>query len=320
MKELSSAFMKKHLRLFNKMVRAETYKDIAKMDAKKVREVFKRDFRETVSGKDGKTFYSPRKYEIDLDSGDDFTSEFKKLSTDKPKSKPKKKAEPKKAEKKFKGVSPEPSKKSKEIEKERSRLLDVLEKYPSFKDTPRRGTQSKHELYTFLIYDAKTIKSLKEVERLIERAGKKEEPKKAEKKNKGVAPEPKLKNSLTLSNGETISLTKLKNIAFGLEQLNKNYKIFLQDFKKGKTKFGGKIVIKQYKEELDELKKKLDDTHKISRTAASIGDKTLKEEYTPEFKREVINLISQRNKIARLYNRYIRRYNNLDYLTDYDSK
>jgi hypothetical protein len=86
--------------------------------------------------------------------------------------------------KKFKGVAQEPSKKSKEIEKERSRLLDVLEKYPSFKDTPRRGTQSKHELYTFLIYDAKTIKSLKEVERLIERAGKKKEPKKEEEQKK----------------------------------------------------------------------------------------------------------------------------------------
>lgn len=174
MKELTSAFMKKHFRLFNKMIRAETYKNIAKMNAETVREVFKRDFRETVSGKDGKTFYAPRKYEIDLDSNDDFTDELKKLSKDlkknKPKSEPKKKAEPKK---KFKGVSPEPSKKSKEIEKERSRVLDLLEKYPSLKKAPRRGLQSKNEVYKFLIYDAKTIKSLKEVEKLIERAVKK---------------------------------------------------------------------------------------------------------------------------------------------------
>ena len=140
---------------------------------------------------------------------------------------------------------------------------------------------------------------------------KKAEPKKAESK---------LKNSLTLSNGESISLTKIKNIAFELEQLNKNYKIFLQDFKKGKTKFGGKIVLKQYKEELDELKKQLNDTDKISSKAATLSDKTLEEQYTPKFKSEVNNLISERNKIARLYNRYIRRYNNLEYLTDYDSK
>lgn len=190
MKELTSAFMKKHFRLFNKMIRAETYKNIAKMNAETVREVFKRDFRENVSGKDGKTFYAPRKYEIDLDSNDDFTDELKKLSKDLKKNKPK--AEPKK---KFKGVSPEPSKKSKEIEKERSRVLDVLNKYPSLKNPPTRGLQSKNELYRFLINDAKTIKSLKEVEKLIERAGKKElkaepkkaEPKKAEPKKKLLA-------------------------------------------------------------------------------------------------------------------------------------
>ena len=131
---------------------------------------------------------------------------------------------------------------------------------------------------------------------------------------------PKLKNSLTLSNGESISLTKIMNMVLSLEQLNKNYKIFLQDFKKGKTKFGRKIPLKEYKEELDKLKKQLNETDKVSRKASTISDKTLKEEYTPQFKREVNNLISERNKIARLYNRYIRRYNGLDYLTDYESK
>jgi DNA-binding transcriptional MerR regulator len=140
-------------------------------------------------------------------------------------------------------------------------------------------------------------------------------PKKAEPKKE----EPKLKNSLTF-NGESISLTKIMNMALSLEQLNKNYKIFLQDFKKGKTKFGRKIALTQYKEELDKLKKELNDTDKISRKAVTIGPKTLKEEYTPQFKREVNNLISERNKIARLYNRYIRRYNGLGYLTDYESK
>jgi hypothetical protein len=96
MKELTSAFMKKHLRLFNKMVRAETYKDIAKMKAERVREIFNRDFREIVSGKDGKTFYAPKKYQIDLDQEDEMTPILKQLSKDLKINKPKEeKAKPK---------------------------------------------------------------------------------------------------------------------------------------------------------------------------------------------------------------------------------
>jgi hypothetical protein len=250
MKELTSAFMKKHLRLFNKMVKAETYKDIAKMKAERVREVFKRDFREIVSGKDGKTFYSPRKYQLDLDTGDDFTSEFKKLSTDKPERK-----------KKYKGVSPEPTKKQKEIEKERSRVFDLLEKYPSFKDPPStRGLQSKHELYTFLIFDAKTIKSLKEVERLIERAGKKE-PKKAEPKPKPVTkkPEPKKEKPPFMKLREDIQELK--------EKLKKSYEKNKNKLSKMTTKKYEDTIKKQLNSFLDDAEEIYDDYNfSISKT------------------------------------------------------
>ena len=90
MSKLTSAFMKKHLTLFNKMVRAETYKGVAKMKYDQVREAFNRDFREIESGKDGKTFYAPKTYQIDLDSDDAFTPKLKELSKNLLQNKPKK--------------------------------------------------------------------------------------------------------------------------------------------------------------------------------------------------------------------------------------
>jgi hypothetical protein len=90
MSKLTSAFMKKHLTLFNKMVRAETYKGVAKMKYDQVKEAFNRDFREIESGKDGKTFYAPKTYQIDLDSDDKFTPILKELSKNLLQNKPKK--------------------------------------------------------------------------------------------------------------------------------------------------------------------------------------------------------------------------------------
>ena len=106
---LSVAFIKKHLRLFNKMIRAETYKDIAKMKADRAREIFNRDFRQIKGSKDGKIYYVPRQNEIYIDQGYLFQDDFKQLSKDlkinkpkeekaKPKKAKPKKAEPKKAE------------------------------------------------------------------------------------------------------------------------------------------------------------------------------------------------------------------------------
>ena len=107
--ELSVALMKKHLTLYNKMVRASTYKGVAKLKAEQVREIFKRDFRKTESGKDGKTFYPPRSYDVELDSGDDFTDAIKALSKDLPINKPKK------TEPKPKPVKKEPTASAKKI-------------------------------------------------------------------------------------------------------------------------------------------------------------------------------------------------------------
>lgn len=151
--------------------------------------------------------------------------------------------------KKYKGVSPEPTKKQKEMEKERSRLLDLLEKYPSFKETPKtRGLQSKNELYKFLIYDAKTIKSLKEVERLIERAGKKElkaEPKKAEpKKTEPKKTEPKK----TVTKKEKPPFMKLR------EDIDELKGIIKKSYEKNKNKLS-KMTPKKYE---DTIEKKLD--------------------------------------------------------------
>jgi len=86
----SVAFIKKHLTLYNKMVRNQTYKAVSKMKADKVREIFKRDFRKIKSGKDGTEFYSPRKYEIELDDSEEGTQKFKDLSINKNKKKPQK--------------------------------------------------------------------------------------------------------------------------------------------------------------------------------------------------------------------------------------
>jgi len=91
--KLTTAFIKKHLILYNKMVRKNTYFNVSKMKAEQLQEIFKRDFRETISGKDGTKFYAPRRYEIELDSDDESTEEFKKLSMN---AEPKKKPEPKK--------------------------------------------------------------------------------------------------------------------------------------------------------------------------------------------------------------------------------
>ena len=93
--------MKKHLILFNKLVKRNTYYNVSKMKVDKVREIFQRDFREIVSGKDGKKFYAPKKYEfeIDEDEGGDSDNFFKLLSHPKGQ---KKKEEPKKEMKKKK--------------------------------------------------------------------------------------------------------------------------------------------------------------------------------------------------------------------------
>jgi len=102
---LSVALIKKHLRLFNKMIRAETYSNISKMTANEARLRFNQDFRQIAGSKDGKIYYVPRKNTIDIDGGYLFQDDFKELSKDlkinKPKeekAKPKKKSQPKKAE------------------------------------------------------------------------------------------------------------------------------------------------------------------------------------------------------------------------------
>jgi DNA-binding transcriptional MerR regulator len=163
--------------------------------------------------------------------------------------------------KKYKGVSPEPTKKQKEIEKERSRVFDLLEKYPSFKDPPStRGLQSKHELYTFLIFDAKTIKSLKEVERLIERAGKKE-PKKAEPKPKPVTkkPEPKKEKPPFMKLREDIQELK--------EKLKKSYEKNKNKLSKMTTKKYEDTIKKQLNSFLDDAEEIYDDYNfSISKT------------------------------------------------------
>jgi hypothetical protein len=93
MQKLSSAVIKKHLILYNKMVRDNTYFQVSKMKADKVREIFKRDFREIKSGKDGKVFYAPKNYTIDLDTDDKYVEELKKLAVKKPKVKAEAKTE-----------------------------------------------------------------------------------------------------------------------------------------------------------------------------------------------------------------------------------
>ncbi len=124
MKELSSAFMKKHLILYNKLVRKQTYKNVSKMKANQVREIFNRDFRKITSGKDGKEFYAPRKYEVEIEDEIDGHSLFKLLSHPKKKegvpSKIKKKPETKKETK------PEPKKETKPEPKKDSVTLKKL--------------------------------------------------------------------------------------------------------------------------------------------------------------------------------------------------
>jgi hypothetical protein len=93
MDKLSAAVIKKHLILYNKMVKDQTYFQVAKMKADKVREIFKRDFREIKSGKDGKVFYAPKNYTIDLDTDDKYVEELKKLAVKKPKVKAEAKTE-----------------------------------------------------------------------------------------------------------------------------------------------------------------------------------------------------------------------------------
>ena len=110
MEKLTSTFMKKHLILYNKLVRKQTYKSVSKMKKEDVRENFKRDFREIISGKDGKKFYAPKKYEVEIDDEEGGDSFFKLLSNPKQEKKkfkfkikekeepPKKKEAPKKKE------------------------------------------------------------------------------------------------------------------------------------------------------------------------------------------------------------------------------
>ena len=133
--------MRKHLVTYNKMVRAETYNKVAKMKADQVRAVFSRDFREVKSGKDGKTYFAPKNYDISIDSGDKFIAILKDLSKDlrqnkpqtksedpKPKKAEPKKAEPKKAEPK---KAKEPAQKKEEPKKSLTlkRLVSIAQSH-----------------------------------------------------------------------------------------------------------------------------------------------------------------------------------------------
>ena len=122
-------------------------------------------------------------------------------------------------------------------------------------------------------------------------------------------------------NGKIVNLTKVLNLTLSAEQKNKHFKEFLVDFKRGRSKFGRKVALKEYKENLDDLKEKIDDNRDIvSAALASINDKKRRDMQSKRFNDAISTLISESNKLRRLYNRYFIRYDRQIYLNDYESK
>jgi len=92
------------------------------------------------------------------------------------------KEEPKKEVKKYKGVAPEPTKEQKDLTKEKIRVMKILDTKP-FKNIPLasyRGAPNVDMFYSNMLNQQKTIKGIKEVERLMREWEKKQ---KSEPKN-----------------------------------------------------------------------------------------------------------------------------------------
>ena len=168
--KISVEKMKKHLRLYNKNVREDLIiSGIAKMKQEEVKKIFNKRFFSTTSG--GVTHYVPSSantnYQIPQDR---FT---KMLEASKEIMKGEKKAKPKPDE-------PKP-----ELEKERQRVMKILDTKP-FKNkslASYRGAPTVDFFYGNMLNQQKTIKGVKEVERLIREWEKKQKdaPKKEDK-------------------------------------------------------------------------------------------------------------------------------------------
>ena len=342
--KLTTAFIKKHLVLYNRFVKDQlAIKGMAKMKKAQLEKEFNNRFKLFTGQVSGRTGYIPKDllgFTPDYDEKVFYKAYEDFMKKSDPKVEKKKKSAPAKAVPK----KEEPKLSNPKTQEEKNQvasLIDYMNKGFKIKGSDFTSGKDLMETVNSLRFSRDQLKRNGELVKALERFDKglpqkkeKSAPAKAVPKKENIKfkvkkeeepkkEEPKKADSFVLVGlqGGTYNLTKIKNIAFGLEQLNKNYKQFLTDFKKGRTKMGRKIETKEYKEELDNLKKNLDETYNPTRSLnAQINKKNAKEKFSPQFIKEVGNLVSERNKIARLFNKSTVRYKNLDYLNDYNSK